>query len=46
MPISSAYLYEEENEYNIKTNSDSYDIDIEPDNINVSDTVTIIWEIV
>ncbi len=45
MSISSAYLYEEENKYNMKNNSDSYDIDIEPDNINVSDTVTIIWEI-
>ena len=24
---------------------DSYDIDIEPDDIQVSDTVTILWEI-
>ena len=26
-------------------NSDSYNIDIEPDNINVSDTVTVVWQI-
>ena len=26
-------------------NSDSYQIDIEPDNINVSDTVTVVWQI-
>ena len=24
---------------------DSYDIDIEPDDIEVSDTVTVIWEV-
>lgn len=24
---------------------DSYDIDIEPDDIEVSDTVTVVWEI-
>ena len=25
--------------------TDSYNIDIEPDNINVSDTVTVVWQI-
>lgn len=29
-----------------KAMADSYDLDIEPDDMEVSDTVTVIWEIV
>ena len=29
----------------VAANSDSFDLDIEPDDIDVSDTVTVVWEI-
>ena len=47
--LRSEVMYSKDNPESIKTMfdniADSYDMDIEPDDIEVSDTVTILWEI-
>lgn len=43
-PVRNLYLAESITSY-LERSSDSYDIDIEADNIEVEDTVTVIWEI-
>ena len=42
-PMSKALLSEEC--FMSEISSNSYELDIEPDDIEVSDTVTVVWEI-
>lgn len=45
-PMSCALMDEADGCMDPNPDAESYDLDIEPDDINVSDTVTVIWEIV
>lgn len=44
-PMSRAMMAEFESDSPVATLSAGYDLDIEPDDIEVSDTVTVVWEI-
>lgn len=44
-PMRKALLSEESDCFMSEISSNSYDLDIEPDDIEVSDTVTVVWEI-